>query len=723
MTPQPRQQTRSFDFKKDAQGAGPAPHIGRFSLGGQARRVIVEQPWKVHDLVLPPSTPTRSDSNPLMPIDPPSQTIPGFAGPSVASPWKNSSSKAGTPINENSIPAITEEERKAIQDRRKSAVREFNSTPFWAGGAPGMSPTKGSFMLSPNKPIGAASPSKKFTLGSPTKARTSNHVGTQRGDSQSKDDEDLDTSGLLDKIKETVNDMKRRRSVILGGNDVMGIALTPTTSEPEDLSTHDANPTEESPIRKVDFTKIGTPSKASKHTPKTSPHKNSVDNEEHTEPAHQEKPFSLLRPGALEGRRQSVVSTPLRKEQVVTVVPVPLITVEQMAIDTPEELPKETAARGHTRAVRSGNNVTEGSPDVRMEDDGSDTKVCLDSLNQLRSCGLTSIQSEVTKTDVSKPSGARLQRSRTAQPQTLSDSASDTVDVSQRASRSAARGKVTTADVALKHIPEETDTVEKPATRRVVRKAHTIDKGGEEVKPVQSAPKRGRPRKNPVPTEKSQSDTRLAGRSTSKVRSRTTPTNTKETETDSEDDPLDSYDIEGVPPPISAEEGNDLALDSRSTPDAQNKAKSQLPVTRGKATRNKQEEPREDSTLPIAATRVRRSAKVNTDSQMPDVTPAVKTGTGKTRGRPKTPATAPANTGTSVVEEKENTIGPRSKLKSTEKLANSEAEELPVKLRVSRSRAAASNVRNAAKAAEQDEEQPPPRQRATRVMRTRTKTG
>src|SRR5258706_15255602 len=103
--------------------------------------------------------------------------------------------------------------------------------------------------------------------------------------------------------------MKRRRSVILGGSDVMGIALPPTNSEPEDLPMHDANPTEESPIRKVDFTKIGTPSKASKHTPKTSPHKNSVDNEEHTEPAHQEKPFSLLRPGALEGRRQSVVST------------------------------------------------------------------------------------------------------------------------------------------------------------------------------------------------------------------------------------------------------------------------------------------------------------------------------------------------------------------------------------------------------------------------------
>jgi len=329
---------------------------------------------------------------------------------------------------------------------------------------------------------------------------------------------------------------------------------------------------------------------------------------------------------------------------------------------------------------------------------------------------LTSILSKVTKTDTSKPLGARLPRSKTAQPQMLSDAASDmfTDDVSQRASRSTARGKITTADIAPKHISEDPDIVEKPATRKVVRKAHTIDKGEGGVKPVQDAPKRGRPRKNPAPTEKSQSDTRLAGRSTSKVQNRKTPTNTRET--DSEDDPLDSYDIEGVPAPISAEEGYVPALDS---PDAQSKTKT--PVTRGKATRSKQEDPREDSALPIAATRVKRRTKANTDSQMPDATPAVKTGTGKTRGRPKTPATAPANTGTSVAEEKENTIGSRSKLKSTEKVANNDAEELPVKLRVSRSRATAS-VRNAAKAAEQDEEQHPSRQRATRVMRTRTKT-
>jgi len=385
MTPQPRQQTRSFDFKKDAQDAGPAPHAGRFSLGGQARRIIVEQPWKIHDLVLPPTTPTISGSDSLMPIDPPSQSIPGSEGPSVAPPWRTSS-RASTPMNEDSIPAISDEERKAIQERRKSAVREFSSTPLWAGGAPGMSPAKGGLgMLSPNKPIGSASPSKKFTFGSPTKARPSNRIGAQRDVSQSKDDGDLDTSGLLDKIKETVNDMKRRRSVILGGSDVMGIALPPTPiSELEDLPTHDTNPSdisEESSMRKVDFTKIGTPSKASKHTPKTFPQKNSGDNDEHTEPAHQEKPFSLLRPGALEGRRQSVVSTPLRKEHLVTVVPVPLIIVEQMAIDTPEELPKETVVRGRTRVMRAGNNISEGSPDVRMEDNASDTKVRFDSLN------------------------------------------------------------------------------------------------------------------------------------------------------------------------------------------------------------------------------------------------------------------------------------------------------------------------------------------------------
>jgi hypothetical protein len=201
-----------------------------------------------------------------------------------------------------------------------------------------------------------------------------------------------------------------------------------------------------------------------------------------------------------------------------------------------------------------------------------------------------------------------------------------------------------------------------------------------------------------------------------------TPTNPRET--DSEDDPLDSYEIGDVAP----EENKDLDS-STAAPDAQSRTKTQAAVPKAKAAaRIKQEETPDDSAPipPVTRARVGRSAKANTTaSQMPDVTPAAKAAApGKTRGRPKTPATAPANTGAaSIAEEKENTVGSRSKLKSTEQV--SEAEELPVKLRVSRTRAG-SRTRNAnAKAAveEDDDQLPPTRQRATRVMRTRTKTG
>ena len=301
----------------------------------------------------------------------------------------------------------------------------------------------------------------------------------------------------------------------------------------------------------------------------------------------------------------------------------------------------------------------------------------------------------------------------TSQAQTLDAATITSIDVSQRASRSVENGKTTTAD-SPPSIPEET---EKLATRRV-RKAQTLAKYGDQAKPSRVAPKRGRPRKNEPPTEKSQDDARPIEKPTSKVRGIVrgkTPTN--KAETDSENDPLDSYETDDVPSSILIEDK--ASSDFASLDDVRNKSKTQAAVTKVTATRLKREEPHEDSILSVKTTRVGRRAKAMPPSQMLDVTPAVK---GKTRGRPKTPATAPEITGVSISEEKENTVRSRSKPKSTEKAANSEVEEMPVKLRVSRSRVA-SSARNATKGFEQDDEQSLTRQRPTRMTRSRTKTG
>lgn len=355
-------------------------NAGRFSLGGPARRIIVEEPWKVHDLVLPPITPSQSVSHTLIAMNPPALTPDSLEGFSVVD---TASSKAGTIMNGNLIPTITEGERKAIQERRKSAVKEFSSTPFWAGGAPGMSPTKGGLNSSPNKPTRAASPSKKFAYGSPTKIRLLERTITERNDSDGghpNDDEDLDTSGLLDRIKETVNDMKRRRSVVVVGTPQSSISVLEDLSPYADNSAVVSATSEESAVRKVDFAKIGTPTKVSKHrpTPQTSPRKKSVDDEPQ-ETTRKAESFSLLRPGAVEERRP-VVSNLLREEQVVTVVPVSPATVEQTAMDNSEELQKEIVAFGGTRALRSAGNIA--NRDI-MEDDSGDTKVCMYNLVQL----------------------------------------------------------------------------------------------------------------------------------------------------------------------------------------------------------------------------------------------------------------------------------------------------------------------------------------------------
>ncbi|KAG5651951.1 hypothetical protein H0H81_006835 [Sphagnurus paluster] len=194
MTPQvyPRSKVSAASKRPDEQ----AMQGGRLSLGGgEARRVVrSDQVWKVRDIVVPDTPaaapPANIASNKNM-----------FAVPATASPIRQTARKV-----------IDEEERKAIQERRRSAVRETEK--FFPGGVPGMG--------SPNKPLGWSPAKTSSTHGSST-GTTSTAVSpnkpsmasrlTREDEHEEEADEALDTRSLLERMKETVEGMKRRRSL------------------------------------------------------------------------------------------------------------------------------------------------------------------------------------------------------------------------------------------------------------------------------------------------------------------------------------------------------------------------------------------------------------------------------------------------------------------------------------------------------------------------------
>ncbi|THU93341.1 hypothetical protein K435DRAFT_725485 [Dendrothele bispora CBS 962.96] len=152
----------------------------RASLGGDGpqRVKIEEQVWKVQDIVVQPEAPTPSVDN-------------GVQIPSTPNRGRLSV-RGWTPQRQ-----ISEEERNAIRERRRSALKMPDA--FFAGGVPGMSPTKVVMDIPSSKSNGgdvAAGPSA---------------VNEERREP----DLDLDTRSLLEKMRETVGnmkDMKERRA-------------------------------------------------------------------------------------------------------------------------------------------------------------------------------------------------------------------------------------------------------------------------------------------------------------------------------------------------------------------------------------------------------------------------------------------------------------------------------------------------------------------------------
>ncbi|KAJ3877059.1 hypothetical protein F5051DRAFT_409630 [Lentinula edodes] len=177
-TPQPQRQTSVNPRFSLSPSSSALPNRSRMSLGGgEPRRIKVEeQPWKVQDLVVPspPSSPTR-----------PSHGL--------------DANREHTPrMNQ-----LSEVERRAIQERRRSALRTPDN--FFSGGIPGMSPTK--------------------TIG-PTPIRTGrlSHAANNM-------DDQLDTRSLLEKMKETVEGMKAERRASLSSPQKRRFGDTKTDAE------------------------------------------------------------------------------------------------------------------------------------------------------------------------------------------------------------------------------------------------------------------------------------------------------------------------------------------------------------------------------------------------------------------------------------------------------------------------------------------------------------
>ncbi|KAF9461792.1 hypothetical protein BDZ94DRAFT_1323128 [Collybia nuda] len=264
MTPQPR--PRIFGGSEqppppddtDAKG-------GRYSLGGEARRVVrTDQVWKVRDIIVP------------------------LAGASAAG-----RGAAPTALPVAARPIVGEEERKAIQERRRSALREVDT--FFGGGVPGMgaSPGKGQGW-SPAKAMtsSASSSSAAGTAssgGSPFKSSSPmKPTALFRRDDDSDGSEEMDTRSLLERMKETVEGMKRRRSLAPAG---AGTPVTPA----RDARLGVARPGTVSPSKSVAPTMMDV-AEEEDDKENVAGIEWGVDVEEHKV----EELFSLLRPGVLE---------------------------------------------------------------------------------------------------------------------------------------------------------------------------------------------------------------------------------------------------------------------------------------------------------------------------------------------------------------------------------------------------------------------------------------
>ncbi|KAG5641498.1 hypothetical protein DXG03_005083 [Asterophora parasitica] len=291
----------------------------RYSLGGEARRVArTEQVWKVQDIIVPEGQ-AASALNDIKA----ESANPVFDG--LATPRK----------------VVDAEERKAIQERRRSAVREVGANPFFPGGVPGMGSG------SPIKPLGwtpartsgfsstIASMSSRSTSPSKSTAAMIKREGNRDDDEA---EEAIDTRCLLERMKETVEGMKRRQSLAPPATPARGgNALTTPARERVSLSFVSRT---SSPSKSAAVTMLGVAEEEEgEGEEKETIPEDAWEAQDDQNGAEVEHPvFSLLRPGVLEAARaKGEEENVLRKDEAhsATVAEVE----DDVAMDTTEDLP------------------------------------------------------------------------------------------------------------------------------------------------------------------------------------------------------------------------------------------------------------------------------------------------------------------------------------------------------------------------------------------------
>ena len=289
---------------------------GRFSLGGgEAKRVMVQQPWRVRDLVISPIVAPSSGAtrSPEKVADSPAMTARNSNHPDVMV----SPSRTRTPMRTPARPTLTEEERKAIQERRRSALKE--SGPFFLGGAPGLSPVK-------------PKSSNSSSSNSPMKGLIIYEEDDETKD-KGEDEEEEDARSLLDRMKETVDEMRRRRSV----------ASRITTPHAEGLSPRPlfapVTPNLRRPLFQPELREV-------------------VDSvEDESNEVQEQEPFSLLRPGARDEVPPATLKVEFSEKSVIPLPPIEVVDKEDSAKsqDSPEI--QEQPTRAKARLLRAPKSI------------------------------------------------------------------------------------------------------------------------------------------------------------------------------------------------------------------------------------------------------------------------------------------------------------------------------------------------------------------------------
>ncbi|KAF5365414.1 hypothetical protein D9758_010813 [Tetrapyrgos nigripes] len=182
---------------------------GRFSLaprpslnGDGPRRIKIEEtPWKVQDIML---------QDPASSAGQPKQAVPGTPDTHTRRPVRG-----WTPGTGAAMP-LSEEEQRAIRERRRSALTMPETFFGGSGGVPGLGSPRKEREMDKKAESGSGSGYERMST-SPSKSRTTFSAGATgaSGVSGGDEDEEVDTMTLLGKMLEKVEsmkDMKERRA-------------------------------------------------------------------------------------------------------------------------------------------------------------------------------------------------------------------------------------------------------------------------------------------------------------------------------------------------------------------------------------------------------------------------------------------------------------------------------------------------------------------------------